>query len=82
MFMKKIDLFQTTDFSLISFLTAAGFPIEKTEKDSSSRRVLFFFKQTAELDDLVQAFWRRETTVEPQAYFQATRLIKSRIYGG
>lgn len=79
--MKKPDLYQTSDLALASFLSAAGFLVEATQKEDSSNRVLFFFERTAGLDDLIQAFWRRGTTIEPQVYFQAIKLLKARIYG-
>ena len=72
------QLFESSDLALVTFLSLL-FPIDNIDR-SNPRRAVFLFKQTEELNKQVQAFWRGETHVEPRAYFDALRRIKSRLY--
>lgn len=76
---KQINqLFQSSDLALVSYL-ALLFPIESINK-SNPRKTIFHFNQTEKLDEQVQNYWRGEARVEPRAYFDELRRIKSRIY--
>lgn len=70
--------FQTSDLALCAALQVLGFNIESIDR-SDPRRVLFSIPRSAELDDAIQEFWKRTLLVEPGAYFQSLRLLKSRI---
>ena len=72
------QLFESADLALVAFLSLS-FPIESINK-SNPRKAIFNFVQTAELNKQVKAYWRGETRVEPRAYFDALRRIKSRLY--
>lgn len=76
---KQINqLFQSSDLALVSYL-ALLFPIESINK-SNPKKTIFHFNQTEELDEQVQTYWRGMARVEPRAYFDELRRIKSRIY--
>jgi len=45
------------------------------------RKVDFQFPQNQDIDKLVDSFWRKEVKVEPLSYFEALKVLKSRIYG-
>ena len=72
------QFFESSDLALVAFLSLL-FPIENIDK-SNPRKAIFLFKQTQELDKAVQDYWRGETRVEPRAFFDELRRIKSRLY--
>ncbi len=71
------DFFKTTDLALATAISLF-YPLEAIER--GGRKAQFIFRRDAGLDDLIQSYWRRELTVEPQAYFDALRAIKGRLY--
>jgi hypothetical protein len=75
---KLPQLYESSDLALVAYLSLS-FPIESINK-SNPRKAVFNFVQTTELDKQANAFWRGETRVEPRAYFDALRRIKSRLY--
>jgi hypothetical protein len=70
--------FSTVDLALatVIFLT---FPLEAIDR-KNPRKAQFVFKHDAGLDELIASYWRRELRCEPQAYFDAMRAIKGRLY--
>ena len=76
----KNDYVKTADLCLAGFLSL-HFPLEAIEKTQGDRKVFFLFKRDDHIDELMAAFWRGQTSVEPQTFFGALRVIKGRIYG-
>lgn len=72
------DFYRTADLALAAAISIFV-PLEAVDK-TDSRRAYFIFPQSEELDELVAAFWRKELKVEPQAYFDQLRAIKTRLY--
>lgn len=72
--------FSSSELSLCSTLIALGFTLEAIDK-SNPRRALFVFKRNAELDQAIDKFWKRKLHIEPLAYSEAQRYLKSRLYG-
>ena len=72
------DFYQTADLALAAAISIFV-PLEAIDK-TDSRRAYFIFSQSEELEELVSAFWRKELKVEPQAYFDQLRAIKTRLY--
>lgn len=70
--------FSSTDLALIATLSIT-FPIDTINK-LNPQKAIFIFKRTDELDRMVDAYWRQELRVEPQAYFGQLKIIKTRIY--
>lgn len=66
------------DFALATVISLF-YPIEAIDR-KNPRKAQFLFKQTDALDQLIERYWRGELRVEPQAYFNAMRIIKSRLY--
>lgn len=75
---KQNDLFRSSDLSL-SAVVSMNYPIEALDK-SDTKKIVFIFRCETGLDELVQAFWDRQLNVEPRAYFEAIKVLKSRIY--
>jgi hypothetical protein len=78
-FSKMNDYFKTPDLNLCSTLQYLGFRVEVIDRDNPSR-VIFYIKRENDLDDVIQAFWAKQLQVEPVAYFDTLKQIKSRIY--
>ena len=72
------DFFRTSDFCLAATL-AVWLPLASVDR-SNPRRTAFIFERSAELDELLEAFHKRDLRVEPQEFYSAVRLVKSRLY--
>ena len=73
------DSFRTADLSMVAALCVSGFVVEEMERVSPTRSV-FIFQGSAELQQLVNGYWRGELQVEPQAFFNQLKVLKARIY--
>ena len=73
------DYFTTYDLNLSALLVALNFPLEKIEKNNT-RKALFHFKKSKELDQLVANYWKQEVKINPQKLFDALKFIKNRLY--
>lgn len=75
---KTNEYYSTADLSLATalFLSFTLASIDST----NPHRAEFLFSRSKQLDDTVEAFWRKELKVEPQEYFAALRAIKARLY--
>jgi len=76
----KINTFSSYDLAL-SATISIWFPLETIDRIHNSQKVIFVFKRTTELDDLIERYWRKEILVEPRQYFDALKAMKSRLYG-
>ncbi len=72
------SLYSTSDMSLAAVLSLQ-FPIITVDR-SNPRKALFFFSDTQQLQKITKKFWDNTLSVEPKAYFQSIKLLKSRIY--
>jgi hypothetical protein len=73
------DIYSTQNLALAAAISL-WFPIESIDR-THPRKVNFIFLRDEQLDDLVEAFWKREVKVEALAYFNQLKVIKGRIYG-
>lgn len=76
--LNNADYYKTSDLGLTALLSLY-YPIDAVNK-ADSQKVQFLFEKSKQLDELVDAYWRQETKVEPQSYFNQLRFIKSRLY--
>lgn len=72
--------YKTSDLGLATALSLF-FPIKAIDR-ANSRKVLFVFNQTKELDDFIDKYWLKEIVVEPQVFTNQIKNIKTRIYSG
>lgn len=77
--LKENDFYRTADLAL-SATIFLFYPLEAIDKQDP-RKAQFLFKRVDGLDELIENYWRGDLKVEPQAYFNALRLIKARLYG-
>lgn len=73
------DLCKTSDLALAAVIFLS-YPLEAVDK-KNPRKAEFLFRRENGLDELVEGYWREALQVEPQAYFNALRTIKARLYG-
>jgi len=69
--------FKTSDLALTTALSLF-YPISSIDRLSS--RAIFSFERQEGLDQIIQMYWRRELKVEPQAFFQQLKMVKTRLY--
>lgn len=74
----KQKIFICSDLALVAAISIYH-PIASIDKQNS-RKALFTFIRTPELDDLVERFWQKKLLVEPQQYFDNLKSIKNRLY--
>lgn len=81
--MKKVldedSIFKTHELALVAALVAWNFPVMGLKK-GEDRKVTFSFPNSPQLQEAIQAFWSNTRAVFPIQYFDALRMIKSRIY--
>jgi len=70
--------FSTVDLALATAISLF-YPLETIDRENP-RKAQFVFKRDTGLDELITSYWRRELRCEPQAYFDAMRAIKGRLY--
>lgn len=73
------DYFRSSDLALVVALSLF-FPIEAIEKDVSGKAYFLFRKDADSFEKVLKQYWSRELRVEPQAFFNQLKVIKSRIY--
>lgn len=72
------DYYTTSDLALATAISLC-FPIDVIDKQNP-RKVSFLFKREEKLDELIEAYWKRELKIEPQQYFNQLKAIKARLY--
>jgi hypothetical protein len=70
---------ETSEFVLAITLQYHNFELVRF-KNQDSRRIIFCFKETDELKEAVNAFWRGELRVEPKLFYQNQKMLRSRIH--
>ncbi len=73
------DYFETSDMPLVATLYYFGYKIYSVDKSNPSRAV-FLIVGNSELNKIVQNFLTRSLKVEPSAYFNSLKEVKSRLY--
>ena len=77
--MKQEDeTYTSRDLALVAYLVASDFPMEKYEKGREGL-VLFTFHNTLKLQQHISNFYRMTSTVNPVAYYNSLRTIKSML---
>jgi hypothetical protein len=71
--------FRTSDLALATAISVLGVAIEAMQQ-TDSERMNFIFTKSDRVTDIVNRFWRGELLVEPQAYFNQLKVLKTRIY--
>ncbi len=72
-------LFYTSDLALSSALLAEGHNLCDLDF-SDTRKTCFVFVEDQELRDAIKNYWDGRMRVDPRAYFNTLKDLKSRIY--
>jgi hypothetical protein len=70
--------YRTSDLACASALSLFVSVLDLDKSDP--RRAQFIFKRTEELDELIEQFRMQELSVEPRAYFDQIKALKTRLY--
>jgi hypothetical protein len=70
---------KTSDLALATAISVLGIAIEAMQ-ETDGERMNFIFTKSEKLTDIVNRYWRGELLVEPQAYFNQLKVLKTRIY--
>jgi hypothetical protein len=70
---------KTSDLALATAISVLGVAIEAMQ-ETDGERMNFIFTKSERLTDIVNRYWRGELLVEPQAYFNQLKVLKTRIY--
>ena len=74
------DYYSTSDLALATAISL-WYPIDAIDRQDP-RKASFLFKRDEKFDELLEVYWKRELKVEPQAYFNQLKAIKTRLYSG
>lgn len=75
------EYYDTSDMALAAALLCGGCKLEALDR-SNSRRALFIFEHTKDLDKILNDYWQDSVTVNPRTYFDWVKHLKTRLYGG
>ncbi len=71
--------YQTQSLALAATLICHGFPL-KSAIQVNPGKFVFVFLANKDLEQVLNKFWEKNLTVEPTAFWEAQRFLKSRIY--
>ena len=77
--LKENDFYKTSDIALCSTLCCYGYQIEAIDRQNPSK-VVFSVKRNEQLDDLIRLYFTHQLKVDPLAFFNFLKEIKTRIY--
>lgn len=71
------EYYSTSDLNLATVISLS-FPLDSIEKLTGNRKA-FVFKKEKGMDQLIEAFWRRETKVEPLQFSDHRKMLIARM---
>ena len=77
----NLEVYKTADLALVAVLLLFTPDSLEVCDRTNPHKVLFTFRRSDHLDELVNKYWKRELMVEPQDFFNQLKLAKVRIYG-
>lgn len=77
---QESEFYKTADLALVAVILLLTPDSLEVLDRTNRQKVLFVFRKTNELMDVVDRYWKRELTIEPQAFFQQLKIAKVRIY--
>lgn len=78
---KNKTYYETQSLPLSATLISLGISLDSVSKSSDGKSI-FVFHRSNELDQILENFWKKSLSIEPNTFWEAIRFIKSRIYGG
>jgi hypothetical protein len=77
--MNPKKLFETSEMPLAAVLILHGYNIETSWRGVSGK-IIFSFRCNEESDEIIRKYYDQELRVEPIAFFNSIKLVKSFIY--
>lgn len=77
--LREEDFYRTSDIALCSALCCYGYQIEAVDKQNPAK-VVFLVKRDEQLDELIKDYFTHQLRVEPLAFFNCLKELKTRIY--
>lgn len=74
--------YTTTDLGSAAALLAAGFALQKLDRETNPGRAYFVFEDSPKLRTALDDYWSGGLMVDAKAYFESSKWLKSRIYNG
>lgn len=75
------NFYETNSLVLASTIVCLGISLDSVIKNPDGKAI-FVFPKSDNLDQIIESFWQKILRVEPNAFFESQRFLKSRIYGG
>lgn len=73
------DWYETSSMVLTATLIARGSSLASVSNEGS--KSIFIFNSSTQLNKTIELFWQKKLLIEPNAFWEAIRFLKSRIYG-
>ncbi len=73
------DFYKSSDISIITTLKYYGYQIEALDKQNPSK-IYFLIERDEKLDELIRKYFLHELKVDPLAFLNCLKEVKSRIY--
>ncbi|MBI3887582.1 hypothetical protein HY310_00760 [Candidatus Microgenomates bacterium] len=54
--------------------------LQEVQRAFGSNRAVFVFNESADLSTIIELFWERKLRVDALSFFDALKVIKSRLY--
>jgi len=74
------NTYETTDFTIASAIISSFNIYPEFLDRSDPSRIRFIFPKLEGLDQLLNAYWKRELKVELNSYASAQKFLKNQIY--
>ncbi len=71
--------FKTSDLLITSYLIYSGYTLEQIDRANKSKAV-FCVLRDKNIDQIIEDYWQKKLLVEPIAFFNTIKEIKSRLY--
>lgn len=71
--------FYTFDLGLSAALVSVGFSLVSLDRENL-RKVKFVFRRADGMDGVIDAYWADRLEVKARTYFDATKMLKNRLY--
>jgi len=72
------NYYSTSDLALAAAISLY-YPLEVVDR-TNPHKAQFLFKRDEQLNQFIESYWKSAITIEPKAYFNQLRIIKSRLY--
>ena len=76
---EREHFFYTFDLGLSAALVSVGFSLVSLDRENL-RKVQFVFRRGDGMDAVIDAYWADRLEVKARTYFDATKMLKNRLY--